>query len=41
MWPIDRTLVGAITPAQNGPWSDWDEGVLHIPQISSITGASL
>ena len=29
--PIDRTLSGAITPAQSGPGSDGNEGVLHIP----------
>ena len=37
---IDRTLSGAITPGQRGPGSDGSEGVLHIPQITSITGAS-
>ena len=35
--PIDRTLSGATTPGQNGPWSDGNEGVLCIPQSSSIT----
>ena len=39
--PIDRTLSGATTPSQNGPGSDGNEGVLYIPQSSSITGASL
>ena len=40
IWPIDRTLLGATTPGQSGPGSDGNEGVLHIPQSSSITGAS-
>ena len=35
IWPIDRTLSGATTPGQNG-----NEGLLHIPQNSSITGTS-
>ena len=35
--PIDRTLSGATTP---GPGNDGNEGVLCIPQNSSITGAS-
>ena len=38
--PIDRTLSGATTQGQSGPGSDSNEGVLHIPQISSITEAS-
>ena len=38
--PIDRTLSGATTPDQSGPGSDGNEGVLCIPQISSIIGAS-
>ena len=40
IWPIDRTLSGATTPGQSGPGSNGNEGVLHIPKISSITGAS-
>ena len=40
-WPIDRTLSGATTPGQSGPGYDGNEGVLHIPESSSITGASL
>ena len=32
--PIDRT------PGQSGPGSDGNEDVLHIPESSSITGAS-
>ena len=39
IWPIGRILSGAIT--QSGPGSDGNEWVLHIPQISSITEASL
>ena len=41
IWPIDRTLSSATTPSQSGPESNGKEGVLHIPQNSSITGASL
>ena len=40
IWPIDRTLSGANTPGQSGPESDGNEGVLCIPQNSSITGTS-
>ena len=36
--PIDRTLSGATTPGQSGPGSDGNDGVLHFPQSSSITG---
>ena len=39
IWPIDRILSGATTLGQSGPGSDGNEGVLYIPQISSITGA--
>ncbi len=38
--PIDRTLSGATTSGQNGPGSEVNEGVLYIPQSSSITGTS-
>ena len=41
IWPIDRTLFGAIIAGQNGPESDGNEGVLHIPHCSGITGTSL
>ena len=41
IWPKDRTLSVATTPGQSGPGNDGSEGVLHIPQSSSITGASL
>ena len=38
--PIDRTLSGATTPNQSEPGSNGIEGLLHIPQSSSITGTS-
>ena len=38
--PIDKIISGAITPGQSVPGSDGNEGVLRIPQSSSITGAS-
>ena len=34
------TLSGATTMGQSGPGSDGNEGILHIPQSSSITEAS-
>ena len=37
---IDGTLSGATTPGQSGSGIDGNEGVLHIPQSSSITGTS-
>ena len=40
IWPIDGTLSGATTPAQSGPGSNGNEGVLCIPQSSCNTGAS-
>ena len=40
IWPIDRTLSGVTLPDQCGPGSDDNEGVLCIPQSSSITGTS-
>ena len=40
IWPIDRGLSGATIPGQIGPGSDGNEGVLRIPQSSSIIGAS-
>ena len=36
--PIDRTLSGATIQGRSGPMSN--EGVLYIPQSSTITGAS-
>ena len=36
IWSIDRTLSGATTLGQSGPGSDDNEGLFHIPQISSI-----
>ena len=38
--PIDRALSGATTPGQRGLESNGNEGVLRIPQSSSITGSS-
>ena len=40
IWPIDRILSGAINLDQTGPGNDGNEGVLHIPQSSSTTGAT-
>ena len=40
IWPIDRTLSGATTQGQSGPGSDGNEGMLCIPQSSSIIGTS-
>ena len=34
IWLIDMTLPGATTPAQNGPGSKVNEGLLCNPQIS-------
>ena len=36
---IDSTLSGATTPSQSGHGSNGNEGVLCIPQSSSITKA--
>ena len=38
--PIDRVLSGATTLGQSGSGSNGNEGVLYIPQSSSITGTS-
>ena len=38
--PIDRTLSGATNPDQSGSGSNGNEGVLYIPQSSSITRTS-
>ena len=40
IWPIDSTFAGATTQDQSGPGIDGNEGVLCIPQSSSITGTS-
>ena len=40
IWPIDRTLIRYTTPRQSGPGSDGNQGVLRIPQSSSIAGTS-
>ena len=39
IWPIYGTLTATTTPGQNGPESNDNEGVHHIPQ-SSRTGLS-
>ena len=39
-WPIGRTKSGSTTPVKNGLGSNGNEGVLRIPQSSSITGVS-
>ena len=41
IWYIDRTLSSATSFGQSGPGSDRNEGVLLIPQSTSITGTSL
>ena len=38
--PLIESLLGATNPSQSGLGSDSNEGVLRIPQSSSITGAS-
>ena len=38
IWSIDKTLLGATTSGQSGPGCDGNEGVLCIPQSSSMTG---
>ena len=40
IWPKDMTLSGTTTPDLNGAGNKGNEGVLHIPQSSSITEAS-
>ena len=40
IWPNDRTLSDVNITNLSGPESDANEGVLRIPQSSSITGAS-
>ena len=40
IWPIDRNLSDAITPAMRGPGSNGNGGIHGILQSSSITGAS-
>ena len=40
IWFIDRPLSGATTLGQSGSGSNGIEGVLSIPQNSSVTGAS-
>ena len=38
IWPIHRTLLGATTLGWSGSGSNGNEGMLHIPQSSTITG---
>ena len=40
IWSIDRNLSSATSPRQSWPGSDGNEGVLRIPQSSSITETS-
>ena len=40
IWCIERTLSGTTTQGQSGPRSNGNEGVVLVPQSSSITGAS-
>ena len=40
IWPIDKTLSDATTLGQSGLGSNGNEGVLYIPQSSSITWTS-
>ena len=40
IWPKHKTLSGASTPGHSGPGAHGNEGVLHIPQSSSITEGS-
>ena len=40
IWPIDRTLSGTTNTSQREPGNDENEGVLHIPPSSSITGTT-
>ena len=37
IWLVDRTRSSATIPGQSGPGSNGNEGVLYIPQSSSIT----
>ena len=37
IWSIDGTLTGTTNLGQNGPESNDNEGVLHIPQNSRVT----
>ena len=41
IWAIDKTQSSTIIESQSGPGNDVNEGVLHIPHSSSITGASI
>ena len=37
---LDRTLLNTTTPGLRGRGTDGNEGVLHIPHMSGITGSS-
>ena len=39
IWNIDWILSIVTTPGQSGPGSNGNEGVLQIPQTSSISGS--
>ena len=39
IWPIDRTLSGAINSGQSEPGNNNNEGVFHIPQSSYISAS--
>ena len=39
VWPIDGTLSGVTTLGQSGAGSNGNEGIVCIPQSSSITEA--
>ena len=38
--PIDRALSTATIPGQSNPESNWNEGLLRIPQSTRISGSS-
>ena len=40
IWPLDRILTGSTTLGQSRPGSNGNEGVLYIPQSSSISWSS-
>ena len=40
IWSTDRILSYVTTPGKSGPGNNENEGILCIPQSSSITGAS-
>ena len=40
IWPIDETLTGTTNLSQSGTGDNGNEGVLHIPQNSSVKYAN-